>query len=153
MHDDFYLELARLHWRDLQREIERDRVAKMAQSVLPPRQPWVWSLLGRAFSAMQPVISRFLSSGMPGVTGRSRGGGRSSASDAKAPSAAPRAGRGVAAAQRCGRAPRGSVASGHRRGRRRVATMPAAKATGGGNGNAPWAQNRCVNLGPPPRPS
>jgi hypothetical protein len=52
MHDDFYLELARLHWQDLQREIERDRAVKMARSVLPPRQLWVWSLLGRAFSAM-----------------------------------------------------------------------------------------------------
>ena len=124
MHDDFYLELARLHWQALQREIERDRAVKMARSVLPPRQPWVWSLLGRAFSAIQPVVSRFLSSGMPGVTGRSRGGWRSSASDAKAPSPAPRAGRGVAAARRRGRAPRGSVTSGHQRGRRHVATMP-----------------------------
>jgi hypothetical protein len=123
MYDDFYLELARQHWQDLQREIERDRAVKMARSELPPRRPWVWSLLGRAFSAMQPVVSRFLSSGMPSVTGRSRGSGRSSASDAKAPSPAPRAGRGVAAAPRCGRAPRGSVASGHRRGRRRVGTL------------------------------
>jgi hypothetical protein len=142
MHDDFYLELARLHWQDLQREIERDRIVKMARSVLPPRQPWVWSLLGRAFSAMQPVVSRFLSSGMPGVTGRSRGGGRSSASDAKAPSAAPRAGRGVAAAQRCGRAPRGSVASGHRRGRRRMAPMPSTQLCHHASGKSDRRQER-----------
>jgi hypothetical protein len=127
MYDDFYSELARQHWQDLQREIERDQAVKMARSGLPPRQPWVWSLLGRAFSAMQPVVSRFLSSGMRSVTSRYRGGGRSSASDAKAPSPAPYAGRGMAAAPGCGREPRGSVASGHRRGRRRGATLPSTR--------------------------
>jgi hypothetical protein len=119
VHDDFYLELARLRWQDLQREIERDRAVKMARSVLPPRQPWVWSLLGRAFSAMQPVVSRFLSSGIPGVTGRSRGGGRSSASDAQAPSAAPRGHHAVdAALPPCQRQKRPAAGTVMRHGRR-----------------------------------
>jgi hypothetical protein len=52
MHDDLYLELAKQHWQDLQREVERDRAVRLARSGLPPRRPWVWSLLG------EPSLSR-----------------------------------------------------------------------------------------------